>query len=99
MFRSDDWHGIKLCNCKGYTMIDWKKYDEWKLASPYDDEIITCLNKRCDNEPKKGEDYCRKCIEIYECHACDQVLVDEDHWQEISGGKFVCTVCYEKIIG
>ena len=99
MFRVINGHGIKLCNCQGSTMIDWNKYDAWKLDAPEQDESPKCVYVRCNNEPKKGEDYCSQCISQYECHECDQILPKESNWHELRSSYFVCSKCYEKITG
>ena len=78
-------------------MIDWSKYDSWKLESPEESKEKTCIT--CFDKPKHNEDYCKLCISLHECHRCGEILPDENNWNEIKPAYFVCTQCYEKIIG
>lgn len=99
MFRSYDRHGIELCNREDHLMIDWNKYDAWKLDAPEQDTRPKCVYVKCDNQPKKGEDYCSSCIRDYECHQCCDILPEENEWQDIRPSFFVCSKCYAKITG
>ena len=80
-------------------MIDWSRYDTWKLEAPSQDASPKCAYVKCDNPPKHGEDYCKSCIENYACHKCDQIKTDENDWMELYSGFYACRKCYEKIIG
>lgn len=58
-------------------IIDFPKgYDDWKLSSGQDDEVVVCICEHCDNEIYEGE-------EIYETN---EGTVHEECFEEFAEG-------------
>jgi hypothetical protein len=63
------------------------------------DNLNACMNTRCRNDASKHDEYCQSCHNHYECESCNEVLPDENDWNEVkleSKYIFICTKCFQK---